>query len=102
MKNNPETRSEEWAGFSDIVHNHIVSYTIDQYGDKGVDLTSSMSKVDILKQIEKYVMRNTAGKNKRGHLEELRDCLKIAHYACMLFYKHDLSDEEIESLMKGK
>jgi hypothetical protein len=94
-----KTREDEWEIFSFIVDCHIDAYTVEQYGDKGEDPATEMNKIEMLKQIEKYVIRNKDRKNTRGRIEELRDCLKIAHYACMLFHKMDANKEEIIKLI---
>lgn len=78
-------RSDEWNYFSNEVHDHIEQYTVPQYGDAPDDLASSYSKADIDNQLRKYVTRQCNGGNKRGHDDNMRDYIKIAHYACMAY-----------------
>ena len=80
-----ESRLEEWNDFSDRVDNHISDYTVQQYGDYNEDMASTMSSDACMQQIKRYVMRY--GNNARGPIEARRDMLKIAHYACIIFYK---------------
>ena len=69
-----------WKKFSDKVKNHIIIYTIPQYGDKGDDLISKSDFSFIQNNIEKYKKRQ--GKNMRAS-QDLMDLFKTAHYACM-------------------
>ena len=78
-------RGQEWNTFVDVVLNHIESYTVQQYGDKGADMATQMSEQECIKQIERYCRR--FGKGARGQAEQLRDLLKVAHYACITYYK---------------
>jgi hypothetical protein len=77
-------KSEEWVEFSKKVFNHIEEYTIPQYGDYP-DLTTDFTIQDIKAQLVRYVGR--VGSGVRGEKEALRDCKKIAHYACVLYSK---------------
>lgn len=79
-------RGREWLLFSDLVLDHIETYTVRQYGDKPNDQLEKMWTVeDCIKAIAKYVGRYGAAQ--RGQAEEDRDLLKIAHYACVAFTK---------------
>jgi hypothetical protein len=81
-------RGAEWAQFEAKVLEHIETYTVPQYGDKPVDqLHVDMGFEDIRTCLRRYV--NRIGTNSRGPAEALRDCLKIAHYACVLHGKLD-------------
>lgn len=95
------SREKEWDEFEVIASSHIVNYANLQFGDKGEDQVTDWSKEDILKQIRKYALRNT-NENRRGRLEVLRDMLKIAHYACMLFWKLCPTEEETQKLARGE
>lgn len=79
------SRECEWLDFSTIVREHVVYYTIPQYGDKPKDMISTWSVDDCLMAISRYVTRSKV--SKRGELESLRDLVKIAHYACITFSK---------------
>lgn len=78
-------RGREWKEFSEKVMDHIESYTVSQYGDKGCDLVSRRDARWCVDQIEKYVLR--FGTNARGMKDQLLDLCKIAHYACMVHQK---------------
>lgn len=83
----PKTnRGAEWLEFYIKVVSHIDDYTVPQYGDKPNDpLHKDWSIKDCAKGIKKYCDR--AGKNSRGPEEDKRDMLKIAHYACVTYFK---------------
>jgi dUTP pyrophosphatase len=67
-----------WREFADAVEAHIRDYTIPQYGDWPDDQMSTFTDEDITTSIQRY--ENRRGKGARGIAEEMRDCLKIAHY----------------------
>ena len=69
---------EMWREFADAVEAHIRDYTIPQYGDYPDDQMSTFTDEDIKTAIARY--ENRRGKGARGIFEEMRDCLKIAHY----------------------
>lgn len=75
-------RAKQWRVFAGIVENHIETYTVPQYGDAPDDQAEGFDLNDIQKNIQRYA--NRIGKNLRGDVEARRDCLKIAHYACLL------------------
>lgn len=79
-------RGTEWEVFSFEVFSHIENYTVPQYGDKPDDqLHTDWTVDDCLTAIKKYA--NRSGKNSRGPEEDLRDMMKIAHYACVAWCK---------------
>jgi hypothetical protein len=79
-------RGKEWQRFSQVVAEHIEKYTIPQWGDNPFDqLATDWTEADCILAIKKYI--NRAGKNSRGPEEDLRDLLKIAHYACVAWHK---------------
>jgi len=80
-----DTREKEWMHFAAKVHKHVREYTVPQYGDKGVDQATEFTVEDCMLQIRRYTNRGTTGQ--RGPEEALRDAKKIAHYACMIFWK---------------
>ena len=71
----------EWDWVSAEVRKHIERYGITQYGDYGDpnETLGPMSAKECVEQIRKYVSR--FGRGTRGEVEEMRDLLKIAHYA---------------------
>ena len=92
----PSLRAIEWQDFSERVFNHIESYTVPQYGDKGQDQCSEFSESDFITQMKKYL--NRYGKNSREGQERL-DLLKIAHYAGMLYTKLAEKDQELKNII---
>lgn len=84
-------RGEEWAFFSDLVYDHIEKYTVPQYGDVGEDQIGDWDVNDFKTTMKRYA--NRIGNNARGHEEAKRDCLKMAHYACMMYSKLTDTDE---------
>ena len=82
----PNTRLKEWEAFSPLVLKHIEKYANAQYGDKGTDQLTTFTPADIKAQLVRYT--NRIGSGVRGKEEELRDCLKMAHYACALYWKY--------------
>lgn len=74
---------EQWEMFSEYVIKHITEYANKQYGDFPDKTIAKYDIVKIQAKLEAYVDR--IGKGARGKDEEIRDCLKIAHFACYLF-----------------
>lgn len=81
MKN----KKQEYAAFALEVIDHIENYVIPQYGDYPDAMIDGFTVQDIKAQLTRYVGR--IGFNARGQQEAERDCLKIAHYACLLLRK---------------
>ncbi len=81
MKN----KKQEYAAFALEVIEHIKDYVIPQYGDYPDAMIDGFTIADIKAQLARYVGR--IGTNARGQQEAERDCLKIAHYACLLLMK---------------
>jgi len=77
-----QTKADEWADFSVGVSVHIDYYCVPQYGEYPDEMIEGLTLKDIQKQIEHYAKR--IGSNARGEEEAVRDCFKIAHYACIL------------------
>lgn len=75
-------KGNDWTRFNTEVYNHIQTYVIPQYGDKGEDECADYTVEDLVKQIKKYAARQ--GKNSRPGQDKL-DLIKIAHYAQMTF-----------------
>jgi len=79
-------RGDQWTQFAyDEVYKHIEDYTVPQYGDMPHDQVSEFTVEDFKTNLKRYV--NRIGVGARGKKEALRDCLKIAHYACLLYFK---------------
>jgi len=93
-------RELEFITFSEITKSHINNYTIPQYGDKPDDEIESCTPEQCVRAIQKYARR--FGAERRGRLEELRDMVKIAHTACVAFYKMNPSTEEVTRIMEGR
>ena len=85
-------RGQQWNEFAADVLSHIENYTVPQYGDYPDDQAEQFTIQDIKAQLQRYI--NRIGRNARGISEEIRDCHKIAHYACML--KSKLQGEKID------
>ena len=93
---NYSIRSTEWLDFSKQVFNHIETYTVPQYGDKGKDQCSEFSESDFITQMKKYL--NRYGKNSRDG-QQCMDLMKIAHYACMLHTKLTENETELKRIL---
>lgn len=81
MKN----KKQEYAAFALEVIEHIKDYVIPQYGDYPDAMIEGFSIADIKAQLVRYAGR--IGSNARGEKEAERDCMKMAHYACLLLMK---------------
>ncbi len=100
MKNQlPQTRLEEWREFSVYVHEHIEKYANSQYNDKGMDNVTNWSIDSIMAAIEKYIKRY---KSNQRPGQEQPDLMKIAHYACMAFWKYEEEDSSQEEIIIAK
>jgi len=75
----------EWMAFSSLVKKHITDYTIQQYGDSPDDEVEHWTPEMCILAIQKYTRR--AGSSQRGQMEEIRDMLKVAHFACLAYFK---------------
>lgn len=62
---------------------HIEGYVIPQYGDYPDEMIEGFNLVELKSQLKRYVGR--IGTGVRGDIEALRDCYKIAHYACFVW-----------------
>lgn len=76
-------RLERWKDFNEMVEEHIEVYTVPQYGDYPEDQMSDFSQEEIVMNMKRYL--NRVDSNQRGAEDGLRDCLKLAHYACELY-----------------
>lgn len=84
-------RLEEWDRFSSLVRSHIEGYTITQYGDHPHDPASEYRPEDCIHNIQRYASRHFTGQ--RGTREKMRDLLKLAHYACLCFFKEEVNEK---------
>lgn len=73
-------RGEDWKAFSQRVLDHIETYTVPQYGDKGEDQASEYGSAEHVLQAKRYLARY--GKNSRPG-QEILDLMKTAHYCQM-------------------
>lgn len=98
-------REKEWIDFSEQVKDHIINYTLMQYKDadwenpENGDVMQHSSIEDIQQNLRRYVARMNS--NARGEVEAIRDLLKIAHYAAIVWGKYmrkEISTEKIETL----
>ena len=76
---------EQWRNFNLRVSYHIEDYVVPQYGDFPDKMIDEWCQDDIKSQMERYVKR--IGSGARGKEEAMRDCFKMAHYACYIFNK---------------
>jgi hypothetical protein len=89
-------RQDEWDEFSDQMSKHFLQYVIPQYGDnEGNEEAKSYDAADCLHHVKRYAGRAKA--RVRGDKEALRDCIKIGHYAAMLYkrMKEELNEPDV-------
>lgn len=84
-------RAGDWQRFHQQMLRHIEEYTRPQYEneDNTVDQVGAYCSEDCIRAINRYMARFK--RNYRGNREQLRDMLKIAHYAQFAYDK--LKDE---------
>lgn len=73
-------RGKDWMAFAGKVNDHIETYTVPQYGDKGEDQASEYGSAEHILQAKRYLAR--FGKNSRPG-QEVLDLMKTAHYIQM-------------------
>jgi len=78
-------RGLNWERFSALVLEHVERYTVPQFGDAPNDQVEAWTAEDCIKAVRKYYER--FGRGQRGKKEQLRDMLKIAHYASLAYEK---------------
>jgi hypothetical protein len=78
-------RAKEWRMFSYLVEQHIINYTIPQYGDLPDDQLSGWTPEQCRDSMQRYLNRFST--NARGPKETLRDMKKLAHFACVAYNK---------------
>ena len=90
-------RGKDWINFAQQVLCHIENYTVNQYGDKGIDQLTGTSIEMCLEHAKKYI--NRYGRNSREGQQE-RDFFKLVHYVQVGFEKwktgHNSTEEFIE------
>lgn len=74
-------RLTEWEQFSNQVADHVINYTIPQYGNAPDDHVGAWTARDCVNAMARYIARYGSGA--RGDTEQRRDFLKLAHYACL-------------------
>lgn len=89
-----------WREFARMTLEHIENYSVPQYGPTLSENTDVTSTEDCLKYIAKYLRRH--GSDRRGRIEELRDLVKIAHFAQFAFDMMEPTEEEIKAIMEGR
>lgn len=77
------TKTEQFTQFTHFVLEHIDEYVASQYGDFPDKTIAKFTPEKIQGKLEAYVDR--IGKSARGPEDALRDCIKIAHFACYLY-----------------
>lgn len=88
-------REKDWNEFAKVVENHLKTYTVPQYGDKGEDQITDYTVGDCVVAIKKYA--NRYGTNQRSG-QQLLDFMKIAHYAqCAWEKEKKLQDKPVET-----
>jgi len=85
MLENMSKRFNMWQDFAKEVGDHVETYTVPQYGDYPKDQLTEWTLADLATTIKRYA--NRMGNNARGHEEDARDMLKIAHYASVAWHK---------------
>lgn len=82
-------RVADWQKFSEQMEKHIAEYTIPQYQneDNMTDQVGAWTADDCVENIKRYTNRFRKTFKTRGAREQLRDMLKIAHYAQFAYNK---------------
>ncbi len=93
-------KGQKWLDFVTLTLAHIENYSVPQYGPTLSENTDVTSTEDCLKYIAKYLRRH--GSDRRGRIEELRDLVKIAHFAQFAFDMMEPTEEEIKAIMEGR
>lgn len=75
-------KNYQWFQFYNRVDKHINEHVIPQYGDFPDKMVEGYTPEKIQAKLEHYVER--IGKDVRSKEEAIKDCYKIAHFACYL------------------
>jgi len=89
-------RLEQWKDFCNQMEKHIVEYTQVQYGNTdGNEQVDNFTPDDCWQNMLRYFNRRKT--SVRGSKEKLRDVIKIAHYAQLLYdkLKSELGEEDV-------
>lgn len=89
-------RLTQWHDFDWQVRQHILEYTLPQYGShEGAEQVDGFTIEDCFVAMQRYINRRHA--NVRGDVERLRDLVKIAHYAQFAYdkLKRQLAAEDV-------
>ena len=79
-------RLKQWLDFNEQMQRHIMKYTLAQYGNpEGNEQVDSFTVEDCWREIQRYYNRRRS--SVRGPVEQLRDLLKVAHYAQFAYDK---------------
>ncbi len=85
-------RLQQWRQFSALVEDHIVNYTLEQYGNPdGDEQVDTFTVEDCWTNVQRYYNRRKSAV--RGEAERLRDTLKVAHYMCFI---HDKLEKDMQ------
>ena len=84
-------RGDEWVKFAELVHDHIESYTVPQYGDAPDDRAADFTPEYCMTEAKKYCLRHFSGQ--RGRDDLMRDLFKLAHFACLCHAKETASEQ---------
>jgi len=95
---NRSGKKDQFIDFAQLVIKHIDKYVIPQYGDFPDKTIEKFTPEKIQGKLEAYVDR--IGKSSRGPEDALRDCLKIAHFACYLYTLLKYEDAQTVKLIK--
>jgi len=93
-------RADDFSLFASVVKAHIENYTVPQYGDAPNDPVEEWTPAQCMDCVKRYA--NRIDSNRRGHLESLRDMVKVAHLACLAFDKLKPTAREVAAVMKGR
>ena len=79
-------RLTQWDQFDQQLRRHILRYTLAQYSNpEGNEQVDSFTVEDCWREIQRYYNRRRA--SVRGPVEQLRDAIKVAHYAQIIYDK---------------
>jgi len=79
-------RINEWLEFNEKMLVHLKTYADVQYGNsEGNEQVDGFSTEDCWQNMQRYYNRRNS--SVRGSIEKLRDSIKVAHYAQLIFDK---------------
>lgn len=86
-------KAAQWRQFSRLVEKHIEEYVVPQYGDLPDKTVAKWTPEKIQGKLESYIDR--IGKSSRGPEDQIRDALKIAHFASYLYSLYVFNDAQL-------